>query len=98
MSFEFSEEIVRTRFFYCGGQCECNTLCRAGHFGRCQKRFNFSDRATSDLLWGWQADHDVPVLVGGPSTLANCRILCVDCHKAKTGIESMFSQLMKIVK
>lgn len=30
-------------------------------------------------------DHDIPNELGGEPTLDNCRVLCKDCHKAKTG-------------
>ena len=31
-----------------------------------------------------EADHILPVEMGGESTLANCQIICRVCHKAKT--------------
>ena len=34
--------------------------------------------------WLWDADHIVPVVEGGQSTLENLRTLCVPCHKAET--------------
>ena len=30
-------------------------------------------------------DHALPVELGGESTLENCQVLCVRCHKLKTG-------------
>ena len=32
----------------------------------------------------WEADHVVPLVEGGPHTLANMRTLCVPCHKRAT--------------
>jgi 5-methylcytosine-specific restriction endonuclease McrA len=32
----------------------------------------------------WEADHIVPVVEGGPNTLANLRTLCLPCHKGET--------------
>jgi len=85
-SVEFPEAVVKARFTFARGQCECTTLtCGAGHrFGRCVQRFTYADRATSDKPKGWQADHHIPVLIGGTSTFENCRILCLDCHVSKT--------------
>lgn len=31
-----------------------------------------------------QFDHVLPAALGGEPTLANCRAICVECHKAKT--------------
>jgi hypothetical protein len=32
----------------------------------------------------WQADHIVPVTLGGEDTLANLRTLCIPCHKVES--------------
>ena len=32
----------------------------------------------------YQYDHVVPVSIGGPSTAANCQVLCRQCHNDKT--------------
>ena len=32
----------------------------------------------------YQFDHVVPVSIGGPSTVANCAVLCRRCHNDKT--------------
>lgn len=33
---------------------------------------------------GAEYDHVLPAALGGEPTLANCRAICTDCHKAKT--------------
>lgn len=32
----------------------------------------------------YQFDHVIPVAIGGPSTVANCEVLCRRCHNEKT--------------
>lgn len=32
----------------------------------------------------WEADHIVPVVEGGDSSLDNIRTLCIPCHRAET--------------
>lgn len=32
----------------------------------------------------WEADHTIPVVEGGPSTLTNLRTLCWECHAKAT--------------
>lgn len=36
----------------------------------------------------WEADHEVPLEDGGDHALANLRVRCVGCHRAKTGREA----------
>lgn len=36
----------------------------------------------------WQADHEIPIVDGGPHTLANLWVRCVPCHSAKTAREA----------
>lgn len=48
----------------------CGGRCEA-----CGKRLRFGD---------YHYDHDLPDFLGGEPTLENCRVLCIDCHKAKT--------------
>lgn len=90
MPTEFPEDVVQRRFFvWANQQCECVRI-GCGHIGRCQRKFTYAERATSDRPWGWQADHDIPVTVFGPSTVENCRILCMDCHHAKSSAQLPF--------
>lgn len=37
---------------------------------------------------GWDADHIVPLVDGGPNTLANAQTLCLPHHRAKTAAEA----------
>jgi 5-methylcytosine-specific restriction endonuclease McrA len=36
----------------------------------------------------WQADHQIPVIDGGPHVLENLKVRCVPCHKDKTKREA----------
>jgi len=75
---EFTEDVVKSAFERCGGQCECE-LRGCGHVGECPQIFRYEDRATSERT-GWQAHHKIPVSENGPATVENCQILCTDCH------------------
>lgn len=37
---------------------------------------------------GNEIDHDVPLEQGGSNDMANLKVRCVDCHKAKTAREA----------
>jgi 5-methylcytosine-specific restriction endonuclease McrA len=86
MNYEFRETVVLNAFTRSKGQCECTEGgCAAGHYVRCHQVFKYADRAISDQRFGWQAHHGIPVSEGGVPILANCEILCVDCHDARHG-------------
>lgn len=36
----------------------------------------------------WEADHEIPIIDGGPHTLDNLKCRCVPCHSAKTAREA----------
>lgn len=43
------------------------------------------ENCTARLAYGgFHYDHDVPDWLGGGADLANCRVLCLTCHRAKT--------------
>lgn len=46
--------------------------------------FNDGQRCNCALSLGVQFDHILPAELGGDNSLANCRALCVQCHKFKT--------------
>lgn len=48
--------------------------------GRCENRMCGAVLKTGE----GEADHILPVEMGGESTLINCQILCRVCHQAKT--------------
>jgi 5-methylcytosine-specific restriction protein A len=48
--------------------------------GKCENRIC----GAALKVGGGEADHILPVEMGGESILANCQILCDVCHKAKT--------------
>jgi 5-methylcytosine-specific restriction endonuclease McrA len=67
---EFDTATKRAAWDRCGGQCEGKV-----NGVRC---FAF-------LLGRRNAfDHILPVALGGKSVLANCQVLCKDCHDRKT--------------
>lgn len=75
---EFSDGTVDIRWKIAEGQCECE-LGSCGHGGtdgRCGARLTKGGRGTE-----WEADHHDG---RDDNSLANCRILCVECHRAKT--------------
>lgn len=77
---EFSPYLVGLHFLIVGGQCECTGCWTGGpHYGRCARTFRLENRANSDALWGWQADH---INGSDDNSPNNMRILCIDCHKA----------------
>lgn len=49
-----------------------NAMLLLSHFG-------FNERTSL-----WEADHIIPVIMGGENTLENLRTLCVPCHKKDT--------------
>jgi len=58
------------------------TFARSG--GRCEGRIN-GMRCGSDISDGrCDYDHILPAALGGKADIANCQVLCVACHKAKT--------------
>lgn len=64
----FTEETVKTAFDNAGGKCE-----------KCKKQLSWENRGREG--WGkWEAHHKN----GNPDDdrLANCQIICWDCHKA----------------
>lgn len=63
-------------------------LTRSGH--KCEAvgpRYGFEEgqRCNCSLSLGVQFDHDVPDGLGGDNSLENCRAVCVQCHRWKTG-------------
>lgn len=75
----FPREVLYDAFWKrAGGKCECTRQC-PGHAGyRCGKVL---DPSNVNPVQKWQAHHRVSQDAGGPDTLENCEILCVECHK-----------------
>jgi 5-methylcytosine-specific restriction endonuclease McrA len=62
-------------------------LVRSGHLCEASgPRYGFEkgQRCNCSLSLGVQFDHDVSDQIGGDNSLANCRAVCVQCHKVKT--------------
>lgn len=68
---EFSKQVKRDAFLRANGQCE-------GH--------PYGDRCPVKLTIGkYHYDHDIADGLGGEPILENCKVLCLACHKSKTG-------------
>lgn len=68
---EFSKQVRRDAFMRANGRCE-------GH--------PYGERCPVKLRVGrFHYDHDIPDALGGEPTLENCVVLCLACHKEKTG-------------
>lgn len=59
----------------------------AGRCWRCPGRWAV-DAPQTLVPVGWDADHIVPLIDGGPNTLANAQTLCLPHHRAKTAAEA----------
>ena len=67
----FPESVKDAAFRRSGGRCECQRQ-NHGHAGRC---------STAVTRHGAHYHHKHAESLGGPSTLSNCEVLCVPCHK-----------------
>ena len=56
------------------------STCRAMQFDLCECGAELSDAP-------FEADHIIPLELGGETTLGNLQLLCLLCHKAKTRID-----------
>jgi len=79
MATSFPDDVVQMAWQRAGAKCECMDLARCHHqvvpHGR---QLKLEDRGKDDSLQGWEAHHIDP---NGALTAANCRILCIECHK-----------------
>ncbi|MFA7254072.1 MAG: HNH endonuclease [Patescibacteria group bacterium] len=74
----FPQSVINDAWERAGGKCECARRC-SGHSGyRCNKVLDPRNREAGKQ---WHAHHVVSQEAGGPDTLQNCQILCVECHK-----------------
>lgn len=73
---EFSKQVKRDAFMRANGQCEGKL---AGG-SRCGSRLEANK---------FHYDHELPDALGGEPELWNCQVLCVACHKTKTGKQDM---------
>lgn len=79
---KFPDKVVIAALKRAGRRCECrrtNFPCLGKHDRvRCHESgFTWENRGTR-----WQTHHKTSQDAGGPDTLSNCEILCLDCHKA----------------
>lgn len=69
---EFSKQVRRDAFLRANGQCEGKP------YG--------NERCPCKLQVGrFHYDHDIPDALGGEPALENCVVLCIACHRDKTG-------------
>lgn len=73
----FSQETINQAWQRAGGRCEC-VLKNCTHHGRCNK---ILDPRNEREGMKWHAHHIISQDAGGPDSLFNCQILCIDCHK-----------------
>jgi 5-methylcytosine-specific restriction endonuclease McrA len=76
----FPLPVVQRAWQRAGGRCECVRK-KCGHTGRCNKQLVWDNRGNNGARGAWEAHHVTASGAGGPDTLSNCEILCVDCHK-----------------
>jgi len=72
---EFSKQIKRDAFLRANGRCEGMIDAPHGRV-RCPVKLTVGK---------YHYDHDIPDGLGGEPILENCVVLCVPCHKEKTG-------------
>lgn len=70
---EFSPTTKRKRWDHAGGICESPN---------CDTRLDQYKR-------NYHYDHLLPCALGGDNSFANCRVICTDCHRTKTGTEDV---------
>ncbi len=70
----FPNSVRHAAYERAGGRCECTRRSCTWHRrkDRCNKKLRRPY---------WHAHHRTAVNSGGPDTLGNCEILCVECHK-----------------
>lgn len=53
-----------------------------GHCESCGKTLSWNKRGIEGACGAWEAHHKTSVAAGGSDALSNCKILCLNCHKA----------------
>lgn len=83
----FPQSVIDAAWDRAGGHCECWRTSHPNHEGRdCKKRLVKANRGRLAPGPGrWEAHH---VRRDGPDTLANCEILCWDCHSLVTSAQA----------
>jgi len=77
----FSNTTILAAWKRSQGRCECHNS-KCGHYiWGCNNKLVWEYRGMDLLPGAWEAHHIVPVSKGGPDTVENCQILCIDCHK-----------------
>lgn len=70
---------------------DCGELVEKGQ-DRMARRMGGHRAKVHTPLKSWEADHQIPVIDGGPHTLENLRCRCTPCHKIKTTAEGRTRQ------
>lgn len=75
----FSKEVIGARFWqYAVGRCECIRRCPTHAGRRCNRVLDPNNQKPG---MQWHSHHVISQDDGGPDTLTNCQVLCLDCHK-----------------
>ncbi len=73
----FSEDTVQKAWSRAGGNCECRRKSHNHLYVRCNKQLVWQNRGREGR-GAWEAHH---LNANGGDGLANCQILCWECHK-----------------
>lgn len=74
----FPQEVIDAAWRRAGGKCECTRQCPKHSGYRCNRILDPSNQKPG---MQWHAHHTVSQDAGGPDTIENCEILCIECHK-----------------
>ena len=72
----FSDETIQRAWARAGRRCECTRATHGHSYGRCSKQLVLGNRGRAGD-GAWEAHHRSS---SGGDGLANCEILCWDCH------------------
>ena len=75
----FSHATVLQAWTRADGACECRRRTHGHPYVRCGKELVWANRGRSSGRGAWEAHHSSAT---GGDGLANCQILCWDCHSA----------------
>jgi hypothetical protein len=79
-------KVPKGRLTWCGNECRDKHYMGLSAFARAAvwKRDHGVCALCGNNRSAWEADHIVPLVMGGSNDISNYRTLCVKCHKAET--------------